>query len=896
VTPHTLVFATKLAPPRIGARIVPRRELLERLRMLQQRRLVLVTGSAGFGKTILLAQWRQELLKEGHDVAWLSLSPDERLLPAFRSYLLVAAQELGLASQGEESLLDESEAANDAVVRTLINEARDASRELYLIIDDFHHVEDARAHQLVQLLLDVGADNVHLIIAARATPPLRLSRLRVMEQLGEIECTELPFDFHESLSFLERNLAKKLSTDEARLIHDVTEGWPATLQLVTIALNGRSPHSVDVRKLVLQARDLRSYLAENVLTQLSPALVEFMEPLALFRRFCAPLANHVTGRTDAVTAIEEIERANLFLFPVDSDDSEPWFRFHPLFSDVLAERLARRGADAIAQIHERACRWFADKDLLPEVLRHGSLSGRPYSAIELVERLALEQTRLSHLGPLARWLEQIPAQLQIPHPLLPVLGALAHALTGRTEKACEILSRVPQAAIAENPGLAARIELVRAIVKTQHDDTADLIESVSRIPEELLTERMMRQTRLTALLLGLVARGRFEQASQVFATHPVAHHERSDEMMLIAETVLLVAHWYSGDCVATIRFGDELLARAEAAHGRRSISASVCAALLAAARYETNCIDDARELLANRMDMLRRSTPETAIQATLCEARLDALQGERSHAMDFLKSQHAHFAAAGFSRATAAVLGLRVELDLQIGNVAGAVAARDALAEHVRRQADTSHSDCETVAIAARARASVSLAEHRYEEALAHLGSAREWYERFRRAGRLVDCDLLAARIHEGYGNTDAAHTSLRRALTTGASLGMLRTFMDHGPALLRQVDELTRTKDLPEAAAALARHIVAAARSANGGSAGTGNDTDSPDAAGLTPRELQILSMLGQSMSTKRIALTLNLSPNTVKWNVKNIFGKLGVNSRYAALAQARQRKLMEG
>lgn len=864
--------------------------------MLQQRRLVLVTGSAGFGKTILLAQWRQELLKDGHDVAWISLSPDERRLPAFRSYLLVAAQELGLATHGEDSLLDDSEAANDAVTRALINEARNASRELYLIIDDFHHVEDPRAHQLLQRLLDVGADNVHLIIAARATPALRLSRLRVMEQLGEIECTDLPFDFHESMSFLERNLARKLSTDEARLVHDVTEGWPATLQLVTIALNGRSPHAVDLRKLVLQARDLRSYLAEDVLTQLSPALVEFMEPLALFRRFCAPLARHVTGRADAAAAIEEIERANLFLFPVETDDREPWFRFHPLFSDVLAERLARRGADAVARIHERACRWFADKDLLPEVLRHGSLSGRPYSAIELVERLALEQTRLSHLGPLARWLEQIPTQLHVPHPLLPVLGALAHALTGRTDQACETLARVPHSAVIENPALAARVDLVRAIVKTQRDDTADLLESVNRIPEDLLTERMMRQTRLTAMLLGLVARGRFEQAAQVFATHPVAQHERSDEMMLIAETVLLVAHWYSGDCVATIRFGDELLARAEAAHGRRSISASVCAALLAAARYETNCIDEARELLANRMDMLRRSTPETAIQATLCEARLDALQGERGHAMDFLQSQHAHFAAAGFARATAAVLGLRVELELQIGNVPGAIAARDALTEHVRRQGATSHTDCETVAIAARARASVSLAERRYEEALAHLVTAREWYERFRRTGRLVDCDLLAARIHEAYGNSDAAHTALSRALIAGARLGMLRTFIDHGPTLLRQVDELARTKGLPEAAATLARHLAAVTRSANAGGADTRSDSGSPDDTRLTPRELQVLSMLDQSMSTKRIALTLNLSPNTVKWNVKNIFGKLGVNSRYAALAQARQRKLIEG
>lgn len=502
----------------------------------------------------------------------------------------------------------------------------------------------------------------------------------------------------------------------------------------------------------------------------------------------------------------------------------------------------------------------------------------------------------SHAGArttLARWLERIPADLQIPHPLLPVLGALAHALTGRTDKAGEILARVPPDAIAANPALAARVDLVHAMVAAQHEDSADLVQTIARIPEHLLTERIMRQARLTALLLGLTSRGLYDEAHQTFATYPVAQHELADEMMLIAESVLLVAHWYSGDCAATIRCGEDLLARAEAAHGRRSISACVCAALLAAARYEADNIEAARELLANRMDMLERSTPETAMQATLCGARVDVLEGNLKRARDYLKSQHAHFVAAGFARATAAVLGLRVDIELQAGTIPGAVAACDALADHARRHPDIREGAGEIAAIAARARAAVCLATGQLDEALTCLDQAHGSYERLRRTGRLVDCDLLAARIHTAIGSTRAANDALSRALAAGARLGMVRTFIEHGPELVQRLTALAGTGDLSDEMLTHARLIIARASSTSGSRAAAGHDAVTEHSS-LTPRELEVLRMLDQSMSTKRIALILGISPNIVKWNVKNIFGKLGVNTRYAALAHARQRQLI--
>src|SRR5262245_1339497 len=365
-----LLVSTKFAPPRIGSRFILRKDLLNQLRDGQRCSVVLVTGGAGFGKTILLAQWRRELMKAGDEVSWLSLSHDDKQLANFSTYLLAALRRLGLPVEDDMLLDRDLVKSMDSMVAVVVNAAATIPNELYLIIDDYHHVDDQRAHKMVQKLIDLCPANLHIAIASRAAPPLAISRLRVLGRVTEIGFGELPFDLEETRNFLEQNLGTvKLNEDEVRLIHDKTSGWPASLELMAIMLRSRPETRSTLRELGWSSSELQAYLAEDVVAHLPPELNEFMEQVSVCRRFNAELAAFVTRVADAAELLKRAEDQNLLLYRVELDDSSPWYRFHPLFGEFLATRLARRGPQAMHDLHRRASQWFADHRFLLEAVR-----------------------------------------------------------------------------------------------------------------------------------------------------------------------------------------------------------------------------------------------------------------------------------------------------------------------------------------------------------------------------------------------------------------------------------------------------------------------------------------------------------------------------------------------
>ncbi|WP_256590972.1 MULTISPECIES: AAA family ATPase [unclassified Pseudomonas] len=203
---HTdkLLVSTKFAPPRIGTQTILRERLLEDLRGMSQCRVGLITGSPGFGKTTLLAQWRQVMMRSGAEVAWLSLSADDKHVPIFFAYLRGALQRLGIVLDSGIPLEGARPEFIDEVVATIVEGAASINKELFLVIDDYQHVTDPRSHQLMQKLLDHSPENLHFVISSRVGPPLSFSRLRLSGQLLELDCAALPFDLAESRAFSNR--------------------------------------------------------------------------------------------------------------------------------------------------------------------------------------------------------------------------------------------------------------------------------------------------------------------------------------------------------------------------------------------------------------------------------------------------------------------------------------------------------------------------------------------------------------------------------------------------------------------------------------------------------------------------------------------------------------------
>ncbi|MGH8789941.1 MAG: AAA family ATPase, partial [Cupriavidus necator] len=249
-----LLASTRFTPPRIGAKYVPRTRLLALLEQAQQSRLTLVTGSAGYGKTTLLAQWRQKLQGAGAAVAWLSLTQDEKGFAEFCQAFLAAIERLGIAVDVDIALEGSNARTMDVAVASVVDRTAERAEETYVILDDYHHVENPWAHKFLQKLLDHCPDSLHVVIASRVAPPLGLSRLRMMNQIVEIDAAELPFSLAETKAFLESNLGHdKLNADELHLIEELTGGWPSCLQLITIMLKSRPESRERLRDLVWQS-------------------------------------------------------------------------------------------------------------------------------------------------------------------------------------------------------------------------------------------------------------------------------------------------------------------------------------------------------------------------------------------------------------------------------------------------------------------------------------------------------------------------------------------------------------------------------------------------------------------------------------------------------------------
>jgi LuxR family maltose regulon positive regulatory protein len=891
-----LLIATKFAPPRVGTQFIRRGHLLDFLRDTKRCAFTLVTGSAGFGKTILLAQWRQELMKSGAEVAWLSLNRSDKRLPVFTAYLLSALERLGIPVTDDMMLEAGSAKSIDALVALVVGGAAKLGRELYLIIDDYHSVGDRWAHRLMQELLDHCPENLHVVVASRAMPPLSLGRLRAKRRVAEISFAELPFNLEETRLFFEQNLRTvKLSADELRLIHEVTQGWPATLQLITILLRGRPETRSTLRNLGWKSSDLQAYLAEDVLAHLPAELTDFLEQVSVCRRFNAELAAVVTQNARASSLIQRAEGENLLIYRVDSNDRSPWYRLHPLFGEVLAARLARRTQPTVREINRRASRWFAEHDLLVEAVRHAIPAGDLDFAVEAIERAAPATWSLGHINPMLYLLDRLPQETLFVHPRLFFLGCLSYALIARPDRAERWLAQIRGSGAAMNPATSSGLALADAAVALQRDDTQRVIELLEPQRGALPEVRFLSHVYLAALVAAYGSAGRYADAHRLLDDHPVPPEDRDDDMALVVENSRASALLDEGRVEEAARLGATLLTRAETAHGRRSTSANLCAAILGDAYYELDRVDDAREVLANRAGLLQASSPQVMVRVALCHARLDLLRETPDFVLAFLASQASHYQSMGLDRPVAHMLAEQVKILLLQGERkrAGELMAR--LDELAMAHREARGFRAEIPMLAALSRARVALKESP-EEALRELSLVRGAAERAGRARVLVLTNVLSATALGELGRDDDAAGRLAEALRLGPRSGIVRTFLDEGERAGAVLARLRGDPRLGDAAPYLEDLLArfGAARSRHG------KDTFGPaivatESAGLTPRELEILILISQAMPNKEIALTLDITVETVKWNVKNILAKLGVSSRYDARAWARQRGLVE-
>ncbi|MDQ3793994.1 MAG: helix-turn-helix transcriptional regulator, partial [Actinomycetota bacterium] len=425
------VLRAKLYVPRSHPDAVPRPRLHERLEEGVRRELTVVSAPAGFGKTTLLAEWsRQSELP----VAWVSL--DERDDDPVRFLLYVVAaigtihEDFGETTRTFLSSLQSREEL-EPVLTALSNEIVELPRDFVLVLDDYHAIRSETIHDALAFLLTHLPPPMHLVVAGRTSPPLPLPRLRARGRLTELGVSDLRFTHEEAADFLGRTMGLDLAAEKIATLEKETEGWIVGLQLAAHAL--REDETRPVEAFEGSARHVFDYLADEVLSRQPEDVREFLLKTSVVETLSGPLCEALTDTTDGLQMLERLERANLFLVPLD--EGGRYYRYHPLFAAFLRERLGREHPDLILELHRRAGLWEEADGCLSGAIEHALAAEDFHRAADLIEEETGARRTYVDASLLLRWLGTLPDRLTRHRPQLSLLYAWALAHSGELEEA-----------------------------------------------------------------------------------------------------------------------------------------------------------------------------------------------------------------------------------------------------------------------------------------------------------------------------------------------------------------------------------------------------------------------------------------------------------------------------
>ncbi|AZG47725.1 serine/threonine-protein kinase [Gordonia insulae] len=506
--PHGTITApptpsTKFRPPIRPRTQVPRERLLEILRAGERRRLILIHAPAGYGKTTVAAQWAEELWRDGVLVAWLTVDDDDNNATWFLTHLVesIRRTDPDVVADLGDVLEEHRDNAEQYVLAALVNEIHERAKRLVVVVDDWHRVTDPGAISAMDFLLEHGCHHLQMVVTSRNRAGLPISRMRVRDELVEIDIARLCFDAAEARSFLLDVAGLDLDNSEVTDLWTSTDGWVAALQLACLSLRGSDTPADLISHISGRHHAIGDFLAENVLGALEPEMLNFLLTISVPERICAGLATALSGESRGQALLEDAEARDLFLSRVDQDGD--WFRLHPLFAEFLRQRLDRDRPDSSPELNRIASEWFSRHDMLPEAVAHALSADDPGRAAELVEAGGGQLIEHSQMTVLLGLVDRLPTAAVISSPRLQLLVAWADILLHRTDLAHAALERVDTAlSVGSLP--AEEISDIRAEADVAEACTRATADRLTRL-DELVDECLSRPDTMPPFVVSAAA-------------------------------------------------------------------------------------------------------------------------------------------------------------------------------------------------------------------------------------------------------------------------------------------------------------------------------------------------------------------------------------------------------
>jgi ATP/maltotriose-dependent transcriptional regulator MalT len=520
--------------------LVPRPRLAEAA-ATSRAPVVLVVAPPGFGKTILLAQWEEF---DGRPFAWVSLDRRDNDPLVLWNYLVAAIRRIepGFGSAVEPALRSAGGMMLDAIIPRILNELESIDHEIVLVLDDYHWVTSQACHESIAFLAEWKPANTQLVVSSRSDPPLPFGRLRASGGLFELRATELGFTEAETAELFEEALGLELAPDSIATVQRRTEGWPAGLYLALLSVRRASDPEAALVDFSGSSRHVVEYLTEVVLESETDEHRSFLLETSILERMCASLCESVTGRGDSARLLAEIERANLFLVPLD--ERREWFRYHHLFAELLRDELRRRDTHTEPELHRRACEWFASAGYVDEAIEHAIRGGDLDMAATLIATRWPAYIIAGRLATLTGWLEAFPPDFVRADARLCIVEAWTLTFVGSAEESRQALAAAREAGYeGELPDGSGTVEESITLVRATFpwSDVGAML-AAARAAYETESTRQSGWQPLAALNLGwaLVLAGETDEAVPPLE-RAVALAPRDEQWMVAADARCLLA-------------------------------------------------------------------------------------------------------------------------------------------------------------------------------------------------------------------------------------------------------------------------------------------------------------------------------------------------------------------
>ena len=921
----TLV-ATKLSAPRLRGTLVPRPRLTALMDAGAEAALTLVSAPAGFGKTTVLASWLARVSAEPRTVAFVSLDESDSQAASFWLYVVTA---LNSTAPGVGAsvlpLLASGQPATRTLLTAVLNDVGTQPTETDLILDDYHLADGAEVAEGMTFLLSHRPPNLHVVVSTRADPDLPLARLRARGELVEIRAGDLRFTVDETAAYLTDVGGLAVAPQDVSALESRTEGWAAALQLAALSMQGRDDVAGFITGFAGNDRYVVDYLVDEVLSRQSDQVRDFLMRTSVLDPLGGDLCDAALEQSGSREMLASLERANLFLVPLD--DQRQWYRYHRLFADVLQAHLHHDHPEQVAGLHLRASRWYDRVGQPVPAVRHALAAGDVDLAADLAEAALPALQRDRQEAVIRGWIGAFPGDAVRARPVLAIgfVGALmsSNEFTDIEPRLREVERQLP--------AIAARI--------TSHSDGArgrqsgaDVIVAVddaelARVPSAVELYR----SGLSLVTGDLPSTHRHAQQAIDTSTP-------DDDLVRAGASGLSgLAYWAGGELDdAHRRYRACVDGLLRVGHVSDVLG---CSITLADIRITQGRLRDAVASYDEGLRLAATTGPaprgvadmhvglsQVALErGRLTEAR-DRLEIARSLGEERGLTQYpyrsraaaAMLAAADGDLTTALTLVAEAE-QVYLGDFSPDVRPLHAVAArlHVRRgDVDAAVRWAHDHGLAASQElaylrefehvtlAEVLLARHRRDGDHADLRDADHLLERLRdaadRGGRLttvIEVLVLQALAADSRGDVDPALTLLGRAAELAEPEEQVHAFARHGLLLAPLTEALAaRSGAGPWTGSLRDACRATSAASADGGPARQGESGTEGNVEALSGRELEVLHLLDTDLDGPEIARHLFVSLNTVRTHTKNIYAKLGVNNRRAAVRRGRELGLLTG